>query len=124
MNRYQNNREIIQYSLRGEKIGVFSTYAEAGAKVFVTPCSISLACRSKTRTSAGYYWRYEGDPPPPEDTDFTQKKIIQLTPRGDVIKEWRSIGEAARTTKLHDIQIHKVCELRMKTTGGCMWRYA
>jgi hypothetical protein len=124
MNRYQNNRKIIQYSLRGEKIGVFSTYAEASSGVFVTPCSISLACRNKTRTSAGYFWRYEGDIPPPEDVDYTQRKIVQLTPRGDVIKEWRSIGEAARTTKLHDIQIHRVCERKMKTTGGCTWRYA
>lgn len=54
----------------------------------------------------------------------TRKKVLQLTLDGQVVREWRSMSEAARENRLEVSNISHCCKGRIKSTGGYRWRLA
>lgn len=51
------------------------------------------------------------------------KKIIQYNLKGQKIKEYESIADAVRETKIHKTSIGKCCNGRQKTAGGYIWKF-
>ena len=49
--------------------------------------------------------------------------IVQLTPNGDFIKVWDSIGEISKETGLSVGNISSVCSRKRCTTGGYVFMY-
>jgi group I intron endonuclease len=54
------------------------------------------------------------------------KPINQYNKKGELIKKWRSIGEAVRELNLHKTSLINVCKKKkgFKTCGGFRWEYA
>lgn len=55
-------------------------------------------------------------------TERTKKKVLQLSMDGEVIKEWSSLTEAAKSLKLQVPNISHCCSGRIRSTGGYKWR--
>lgn len=51
------------------------------------------------------------------------KKVMQLDKYGNVIKEYDSVTDASRTTKIDKSNISKVCRGISNEAGGFHWRY-
>lgn len=61
----------------------------------------------------------------PEDTArATRKKVLQLDMNGNVIREWRSLSDAARELGLQVSNISHCCKGRIGSTGGYKWELA
>ena len=72
------------------------------------------ACPKFKPTSGNATQRHFGAPPRP---------VIATDVRGEV-REFASIGEAAGATGAREQNIIAACKGKIKTTGGCKWRYA
>lgn len=124
INLKTSKSRVVQYSLEGEKMKLFSSMQEASKEVGVNASSISHVCRGKIRTAGGYMWRYEGDPAPTQKTrNGSMRKVEQLTREGKVIRMWNSISEAAKELNISNSHITSVCKGKRCTTGGFMWGY-
>ena len=55
------------------------------------------------------------------DSQF--KPCLQYSLSGELIKEYRSIREAARETGVDHITITRACKGRYKTSGGYIWKF-
>ena len=54
---------------------------------------------------------------------MSKEPIIQLKLDGTFIKEFISIREAERITKIHSSTISRVCKNTRKSAGGYLWEY-
>lgn len=55
--------------------------------------------------------------------DYKTRKIVQLDLNQNFIKEWESISKAASELKIHQSNITKNCQHKLKTAYGYIWRY-
>jgi len=51
------------------------------------------------------------------------KTVIQYTKKGEFMKEFHSLREAARVTELDKTGISQCCNNRLKTSGGYKWEF-
>lgn len=49
--------------------------------------------------------------------------VVQRDLKGNIIKRYYSIAQAARDTNINFRNIHKVAKLQRKTAGGFVWEY-
>ena len=52
-----------------------------------------------------------------------KKKVLQFNKNEEFIKEYESICEAERITKIYQANISRCCMKQRKTAGGFVWRY-
>lgn len=52
-----------------------------------------------------------------------KKKVLQYTKHNKLIKEYESIEEASRQTKVATASITAICNYKRKTAGGFIWRF-
>lgn len=51
------------------------------------------------------------------------KPIIQITKSNEIIKEFKSISFASKTTGIDCASINKCCNNKQKSSGGFLWRF-
>ena len=51
------------------------------------------------------------------------KAVLQYDLQGNLIKEYYSIMQAERETKISNVSISRVCNGKRKTAGGFKWKY-
>jgi len=52
-----------------------------------------------------------------------ERAVIQMDLNGGLIKEFKSIKEAAESTNTHNGKIVQVCKGQRKTSNGFKWKY-
>jgi hypothetical protein len=52
---------------------------------------------------------------------YTAKKVIQFSKKGEALKEWDSIGKAARALSIRHCCISRCLAGKVKTAGGFVW---
>ena len=52
------------------------------------------------------------------------KPVVQYSPKGILIKEWRSVKEAGETLNIFRTSISKCVKGKGKSAGGFIWKYA
>ncbi len=116
---------IVQYSLDGDKLKVWPSVGAASKEVGVHSSTLSKACSGKSKTSAGFIWRYEGNPPPTQKEKANNNRRVRQLDKdtGEVIKVWDTIKVAGDTLKISGSHITCVCKGRRITTGGFKWEY-
>lgn len=127
----QYYRKVCQYSLTGELINTYETATEAAKHSGLSYKSINNAMQPKNnRTAGGYVWRYEGEPfdyqPNPKkvkEVKENKRIVYQYSEKGELIKVWDSISEAARANNIKVTGIINCCTGRRPRSGGCIWRY-
>lgn len=55
--------------------------------------------------------------------DYHSKTVLQLNTKGELIKEWPSISDAARCLSLYTTDICDVCKFKRRSAGGFLWKY-
>ena len=94
--------------------------------------NIAATCRKEYFQSNGYIWRYEDDGYecganlPKEETIFIHGgsiPVYQYDLKGQLIKKYNSITEAANENNMATTNISKACNGTIKTANSCIWRY-
>lgn len=129
----QYHRKVCQYSLTGELIHTFDNVGEAAKHSILSYKRIANAVNPKyRRTAGGFIWRYEGEPfdyqPKPKKVKEIKgnkrlRKVYQYSEKGELIKVWDSISEAARAHNIKVAGIVNCCAGRRPRMAGCIWRY-
>ncbi|RYG50285.1 MAG: hypothetical protein EOO01_11060, partial [Chitinophagaceae bacterium] len=127
-------KPVHQYTLEGKFIRSFSSAVEAGKKIGVPSLYINDAARTKVRPAAKFYWRYGQPRTRIQVTAFKdrlahtlrlqKRKVQQLTLKGKPLRIYDSVMQAARAVKsLSGSNISFVCQGRLKSSKGFLWKY-
>lgn len=122
---------IRQYSVNGQFIEEYSSFAEAAQKSEVSERAIKKVVYGERKTGGGYIWqRCHRDSEitntaPVEYAENTgvAKKVLQLNEDGSLIAEYESIGQAVKQTGVSSRGISDVLAGVQKTAGGYIWLY-
>ena len=124
----ENSIPVCQYSLEGEFINKYISFASASKQTGILVTTIRrVAMQDKHQHAGGYMWRIDGDKEPIiyYGNGYTQRKaVIQLSKDKKFIAKYDSINDAARKNKLRQSNISACLRNKSKTCGGYIWKYA
>ena len=128
------HRKVNQYTLDGKFIQTFNSAREAKRILDKKGIAVTGCCLGTHPTAGGFYWRYfEGDTSdifiePFVKVEYIKKAqtraICQYTLTGDFIKNYSSMVEAHRDTKIYLRSIRECCQGKRDNVGGFIWKYA
>jgi len=146
--RFDNRKQIEQYTLQGEYIKTFNSPTEASKYLQINKGGIESCAREETKSSGGFNWKYidsnkiinkvtynksgrklgytnhnKGKKFPPGSRNIKYKKVIQYNSDFISLKEWDSIYEASINTNISRSSIENCARGVSKTAGNFIWRY-
>lgn len=110
----------------GEVLASFKSVTDAGKVVGATRISAIVGvCNGRVRSSAGFFWRYEGSdalPPKPKVTRRIEQLCLET---GRVLATFDSIVAAGKAVGITTPGISYCCNGRngSKSAGGFGWRF-
>jgi hypothetical protein len=126
-------KPVVQLNLSGEVIKIFNSITEADENTLSSMSMIVPICKKQgnNKISFGHTWCYLKDlkerqrelKENPIKIFYEHKKIIQLSLKGEFIKEWDTATSAANSLKLHNTSIRNVLIGESKSSGGFYWCY-
>ncbi len=120
-------KEVIQYSMEGKKLHVFSTISEAAKAFGMHASNISFALNKEDRTAGNYVWRTKGNiyrgalARAPRANQA--KSVTQYDMKGRKIRTYESARQAQKITGISSGTISFVARDKLKSTGGYIWKY-
>jgi hypothetical protein len=125
--------EVLQFDQKGKFIQKFKNIKETSESLGISRYTIALCIRKKIKTSGGFQWRPIEDPRFKNgiiDIEAVQPKlysnakgVLQYTRDGNFVKEYHSVGEAARKIGITREYITKCANGESKTAGRFVWKY-
>lgn len=112
------------YSLDGKKIYKFDSIIKSAEFLKVNKSHICECCKGKLKSVNNLVFRYQNDSFNKFDINWNSKKeILQIDKKGDIIKEWSSIIEAAKFFNIKAPNISRCLRGIRKTCKGFRWEY-
>lgn len=126
-------KKISQYSSEGNKIQVYNSIKDASQRTGIAGSNLVRVLKGRQLTASGFIWRYNSGRKK-IDTSYIQKRkeanikrsrkaVKQCSPKGKLLKTFKSIQEAANQTKLSHSIISNCLTGRIKWAGGYVWKY-
>nr|DAI49412.1 MAG TPA: intron associated endonuclease [Caudoviricetes sp.] len=121
-------RPVAQYSLDGQRLGVFKSIKAAALAIGVRSSDISSCLSGEQRTACGFMWRYAQDAPeniepyrrvPARSKPVGQYEIKTMTK----LKVYPSITAAAAELGVRVSTLQSAACGRSKTSCGYIWQY-
>ena len=107
-----------------EDLEYYASVFDAADDTDRTRKTVKSAC-NKTRKSAGYYWRFDGQSFEPSEISTNCLEVLQLDPEtGDKLNRFRSLKEAASKVGGDPSALGKACRGALNTSAGYSWEYA
>ena len=119
----ENSKKVSQYDLDGNWIRDFDSMFQASEITGINHGNIGECCRGKYKSAGKYIWRYFGDNPPKKYTNKTLKSVCQYDLVGNLIAEFNSLVEAAKSTGSRENCIQMCCVGKYKHSNGYVWKY-
>lgn len=124
----REKRQVYQYNLEGEFIKEWKSISEAARQFKIKASGIHQSCNKNRLTAADFIWRFKDNMentnnlPIEEITSNKFTPILQYSLKGNFIKEWKSVTEAANILNINLKTLFHVCAGRNKTAGGFIWK--
>ena len=120
---------ICQFSESGAFLRKYSCYQEAANACGISAASINKAVNGYNKTAGGFQWRrYLSDQiiddiVPIQRTIHSNQSmpVLQISPDGEIIAEFSSIGSAEKATGVNRKSIRSVLNGVQKEAGGFLW---
>lgn len=116
---HQRSCRINQYTLDGELIKQWASAHEIEREFGYAPINILRTCQCKFKQTYGYRWEYAE---PSQQRKFN-RPVAALTMDGDLICEYKSAADAARSLKICDQSIRNCLNGTYKSTNGLRFFY-
>lgn len=114
------DRAVRQYDLNGNFLKEYKNCVEAVRATGIK--HVHCAAVGKRKTAGGYTWKFINADIPVKSVG-KKKAVIQYDLKNTKIKEYLSISEAARQTKINRKSINDCCNGKLKTAGNFIWRF-
>ena len=121
---------VLKYNLEFNLIGEFNGLKAAAESVNKEDISgISACCSGKKLTTFGFIWKYKEDNITIDKSyldnqySFHNKKVLQYDLQGNLLDEFSSITEAAKSISIDSACIGACCRNKSKSSGGFIWKY-
>ena len=123
---WEKRRPVKQYLLDGKLIRKYKSISEAAHKTGISVGNISACALGSCVQASGFVWRFERDSYKGENRHWKGKRreVLQYSIDGKKLKQYPSINEAARQTRIHHSNIFNSLKGKSKQAGGFVWRYA
>jgi hypothetical protein len=133
---YRIGRQVTQYLKDGKKVRTFETIQAAADGTGLTAANIHKNVTGKNFTAGGYVWKYASESEirrmssrdallMSRKVDFSSpssRVVKQYSPGGKLLKVYKSVSEAARSTGLNNSNISFVIDKPARMSGGFVWR--
>lgn len=118
-------KAIKQFDISGNFIKEWTYIKEAADFYNTTASNISKCCKrdSNHNTCAGYIWRYSDDKTPVM-SGISIRKLQQFDLSGNLIKEWNTATEAAKTLDIAASGISYCCNGKVNQYKGFVWKFS
>ena len=116
----EHSRKVSQYDLKGNWIRDFSSIKEAEESLDI--CNVGSCCSGLSKSAGGFIWRYYGDEPPKKYSNKTIRAVLQYDLLGNLIGEYDSLVEAAKTTGSRENGIQMCCVGKYKHSNNFIWK--
>ena len=116
-------RKVTKYTLSGKRVATYPSITKAAEKNNVSIGNVGLCAQKKIKSVNDFVYRYEEDTYQ-GDWSGVKKNIVQYTPEGKRIAEYKSITEAGHKLNILPGTIIRAAKFRSKQAGGFVWRYA
>lgn len=134
-------KEVFQFDLSGVLVKKWPSAKVASEFVNVDVSNIIRACTNRSKTSAGYIWRYDSseidyqflssihnskkltDSHRKNISKGRRKLVAQYTLDGLLVKTWEGCDVAAKELSICKSGIIRCCRGTLKKSGGFVWRY-
>lgn len=131
-NKLLYGKQILQFDLSLNLIGEYDSIHDASKITGVDRSGISDVCSGELKTSGGYVWRYRDSIEDIDsfrrsyivDTRRRGKSVVQLDNDMNVIAEYVSTADAAKSAGVSRTCIGKSCNGKQKSAGGYIWRFS
>lgn len=127
----KNSKRVCQISMNGKLIKIWDSATEASNTLGIIASTISNVCNGKklrkggdvAKTAGGFVWVFEKDYDPCKDYSVNRprqnmghgsKVVLLLSENGEVIKEFYSLNEAARSLGINVETVRKTCMHKFK----------
>lgn len=119
-----NQKVVLQYDLSGNFIREFDSVISISDEYGYNSGNISSCCRGVAVSANGYIWRYKDEflEIDLERLNYQKRKIKQYDLKGNLIKSYDSIKDAA-SFGFNEGNIQDCCVYRLKSHRGFIWRY-
>lgn len=125
----RSQKKVVQYNLNGVQLKIWDSITEAQNETGAS--NIYACCIGKQCKSGEYMWSYYGDNllDNPKNIAFIEKngkkgkQVLQYDKKGNFIKEWDNIKEAAESINGYAANISNVCAGRDKSYKNFVWKY-
>lgn len=125
-----NQRAIVQLSKDNEFIKEWPTITNASKILGLSRASIGRSCRrnKKNILAGGFKWQYKEDYESnilPQEKRILERKLVQLSLDGKLVKIWDSISEASKHLGVNRITKQNIVfnNKGNKSYKGFMWMY-
>ncbi|MBQ9355282.1 MAG: hypothetical protein IJT84_06350 [Clostridia bacterium] len=122
-------KHIFQYSKDGHFIKEWGCISDASRDLKINSSNISMCAGHKRRIAGGYRWEYAYAkqlntiaPIKKRHKGTGGKTVLQLDDDGNIIKEYKSLTEAAEKLNMDASNISKVLHGQCKKAGGYKWK--
>ena len=120
----QKNVGVIQYDINGIYINYFSSVRVASKILKISQSAIISCCKGRTKTAAGYQWKYINSNKiiePIVKHKHHIRKVYQYDLKGNFIQCYNSMTEAEKASKA--MGIWNSCNNKQAQSGGFIWLY-
>ena len=120
--RQGSSKPVDQYTLDGEFIKSYPSAKVAGEETSANRSYITQCCKGKQKSAGGFLWVYKDAPAPTYEKKY-YSPVQQLTIKGKIVAEFRSLTEAQAVTGVELHNISECCRGKSRIAGGFMWQY-
>ncbi len=120
-------KKVIQYSMDGKKLVVYSSISAAAKACDMNVSNISFALDKSTLSAGGYVWRTKGNIYRGALAKVSRtnegKPVTQYDMKGNKIRTYGSTRQAQHETGIASGSISAVARGKLKSSGGYIWLY-
>lgn len=123
-------KEVVQIDTDGNIIATYESIKEASNTTGIKGCTISRCCAKDGSTAGGFIWKYIGQDynlDQIKSTNYhkspTRRPVLQYDLNGNLIAEYQSVADAARSTNSSKTRILECCHGRQEKAKGFMWKW-
>ena len=123
-------KTIFQYTKDGQFIKEWGSISDAGRKLKINSANIAMCAHHSRRIAGGFRWEFsffeklnDIAPAKKRKKGTGGKTVLQIDDDGNIIKEYKSVNEAASYLKMDPSNISKVIHGKCKKAGGYKWKF-
>ena len=119
------SKPVVQTTLEGDFIAKYESLKKAQDETNVSSKAICLVCQGKRRKAGEFCWFYESEYKKGAKMRKLSrcKKVEQYSTKGEYIKTFESVKDAAEEVGALSSNISDACKGRLKTSKGFNWKF-